>query len=200
VNEDLGRVKNSTYAVEGHAILCDNDCISDGKGKMPPFLRHAADWSYFQAHLDQAAIVVTGRLGHQAHPNKPGRQRLVFTSTAQGGFHRDGDVSFVDPARFSVQSAFQTIAPAGGMVAVTGGTAVFQWFAAHGGYHAFHLVRALGHAIDQGRTVFGTSSRSAEAALQAMGLSLSEKRWLHADDQIELQLFRRDHKPDDKQS
>jgi hypothetical protein len=159
---------------------------------MPLFLRHDADWTYFQRHLDQAAIVVTGRLGHLAHPNKPGRQRLVFTSTAQGGFHRVGDVSFVDPTRFAPDAAFRIMAPAGGMVAVTGGTAVFQWFAAHGGYDAFHLVRALGHSIEQGRQIFGTKAAKAEAELGVMGLSLSEKRWLHAEDRIQLQLFKRD--------
>jgi dihydrofolate reductase len=179
------------YRIEGHAIICDRDCISDKAGTMPAFLRHEADWAYFQGHLDRAAIVITGRLGHEAHPNKPGRKRLVFTSTAADGFCQQGDVSFVDPQRVALGDAFSRIAPAGGMIAVTGGTAVFDWFANHGGFDAFHLVRAEGHAIEKGRPLFSSMKLLAEEALRDLGLTCKEDLWLHAGDRIRLQIFNR---------
>ncbi len=128
------------YRIEGHAIVSANDCIADAKGQMPQSLRNEADWQYFQRHLDAAAVVITGRRGHEAHPNKPGRCRLVFTTTAGAvGFRRDGDVSFLDPVRFDFHEAIQMLAPKGGIIAVTGGTAVFDWFADQGLFTAFHL-------------------------------------------------------------
>ncbi len=57
--------------------------IADQQGQMPPQLRNDADWQQFQAALDQAALVVLGREGHQKHPN-PGRRRLVLTRRVRG--------------------------------------------------------------------------------------------------------------------
>jgi dihydrofolate reductase len=156
--------------VEGHAIISDNDCIADAEGRMPESLRNDADWAYFQRHLDEAAVVITGRKGHAAHPNKPGRRRLVFTSAAgEGGFVRQGDISFLDPARFDFHEAIQELAPAGGIIAVTGGTAVFDWFAQRRLYTAFHLARARGVVIPSGKRLFSGAAQ-AEQRFRALGL------------------------------
>jgi dihydrofolate reductase len=177
------------FAIEAHAVISDDDCICDASGVMPASIRSDADWAYFQAHLDSAAIVITGRHGHEAHPNKPGRQRLVFTSKASGGFERKGDVAWVDPARFDLHQAFSVIAPRGGIVAVTGGGPVFDWFAQHLGFDAFHLVRAHGALIPGGRPMF--SSGRAEPTLHKLGMHLSDRRWLSEPEQVELLLFKR---------
>jgi dihydrofolate reductase len=161
------------YSVEGHAIICDNNCIADANGMMPDSLKNPVDWAYFQAHLDQSAIVITGRLGHEMHPNRPGRQRLVFTTNAgDGAFSRQGDVAFVDPERFSLAEAFYILAPKGGMVAVTGGTQVFDWFARSRWYSAFHLVRAHGVKIKGGRPLF-----TSEFMTTAQGPEVFMEKW-----------------------
>ncbi len=179
------------FRIEGHAIITDDGCICDSAGLMPEALKNPADWAYFQGHLDVAAIVATGRRGHEAHPNKPGRLRLVFSSGAGGaGFSRAGDVAFVDPARFDVQDAFKRLAPAGGTVAITGGTGVFDWFAARGLYSAFHLVRARGVRLAGGRPLFSTGD-APEDVLQAMGHVATERRMLDAANNIELLFFAR---------
>ncbi len=113
------------FHVEGHAILSDEGHICDNHGDMPAALMRPSDFRYFQDHLDAAAIVVTGRNGHESHPNKPGRQRLVFTSRCPG-FERHGDVTFFNPASARLADALHAIAPAGGVVAVTGGQPVFR--------------------------------------------------------------------------
>jgi hypothetical protein len=77
------------------------------------------------------------------------------------------------------------------MVAVTGGTAVFDWFASsNGGFDAFHLVRAQGHRIDDPRPLFITGQGKAEARLGKLNLKCNEERWLHEADRIHLQVFR----------
>lgn len=164
----------TVWPIEGHAIVSADDRIADADGAMPPSLRNEADWAYFQRHLDEACIVVTGRLGHEAHPNRPGRRRLVFTRGVGGeGFNRKGDTALVDPARFDLVEAFRIIAPGGGVVAVTGGTAVFDWFAERRLFHAFHLARAAGALLPDGRPLF-TGAGSAEAIFAAMGLRPAE--------------------------
>ncbi len=156
---------------------------------MPEALRRASDWRYFQDCLDQAAIVITGRHGHEAHPNKPGRRRMVFTSQKGTGFEQAGDVCFLDPARFDFEKACRLIAPEGGVIAVTGGGPVFDWFAAGPGYDAFHLVRALGCSIPGGRPMF--ASGAAEPELRRLGLDSVEHCFLSETEPTELRLFRR---------
>jgi hypothetical protein len=177
------------YRIEGHAIAGDDDCICEADGSFPSALRNDADWDYFQSHLDQAAIVVTGRNGHEAHPNKPGRRRLVFTSRVPGGLSIDGNVALFNPASCLISNALAAFAPQGGVVAVTGGTPVFDWFAVNGGYDAFHLIRAIGVRVPGGRSLF--SSAAAEERLVSLGLVCDERRWLSEAEKIELRLFRR---------
>jgi dihydrofolate reductase len=179
------------WSIEGHAIISDDDCIADRDGRMPLSLRNDADWTYFQRHLDAAAIVVTGRKGHEAYPNKPGRRRLVFTANAgDSGFAREGDLSFVDPARFDIDEAFGTIAPGGGTIAVAGGTSVFDWFAERRLFAAFHLGRARGVVLPQGRPLFSRKT-AAEKALNDIGLILSDRRRLDLAAQVDMLVYRR---------
>jgi dihydrofolate reductase len=179
--------------IEGHAIISDEGCIADAQGTMPEALKNPADWAYFQGALDQAAIVVTGRLGHEAHPNKPGRQRLVFSASTGGeGFARAGDVAFVDPARFDVKEAFARLSPQGGIIAVTGGTGVFDWFVARRLYTAFHLVRAKGVRIPGGKPLF-TGPAIPEGALLGMGLFPSARRMLDGANSVELRVYSHKH-------
>jgi hypothetical protein len=178
------------WSIEGHAIVSDDDRIADRDGHMPPSLRNDADWAYFQRHLDEAAIVVTGRKGHEAHPNKPGRRRLVFTTNAgDRGFSRDGDVSFVDPARFDIDEALRIIAPAGGVVAVAGGTLVFDWFAERRMFAAFHLGRARGVALPGGRPLFSRKA-AAKKMLCDIGLTLRDRHALDPAARIDMLVFR----------
>jgi dihydrofolate reductase len=179
----------SGWHIEGHAIVSGNDCIADSDGGMPPSLKNDADWVYFQRHLDQAAIVITGRKGHEAHPNKPGRKRLVFTSAAGAdGFMRQGDVSILDPARFDFFKAVQQLAPQGGIIAVTGGTAVFDWFAERRLFSAFHLGRAQGVHLPQGRPLFSATG-GAEERLLAQGLALREQRLIDKKHSVTMKIF-----------
>jgi dihydrofolate reductase len=158
----------AAFPAEGHVIMSDDAMLSDSDGIMPPGIKNDADWRYFQAQLDTAAIVVVGRQGAEAHPNKPGRKRLVFTSSAgPDGWSRQGDVWKIDPARADVLTLMRQIAPKGGPVAVTGGTRVFDWFLERRWFRRFHLVQALGVRILGGRPVFSGLTSQNEAAVLA---------------------------------
>jgi dihydrofolate reductase len=177
------------WRIEGHAIVSDNDCIADAAGRMPQSLKNEADWAYFQRHLDEASIVVTGRKGHDMHPNKPGRQRLVFTSVAgTDGFSRQGDVSYLEPARYDFHQAIQAIAPDSGIIAVTGGTAVFDWFAKRRLFTAFHLARASGVTLAKGRPLF-SGDGPVEDRLASLGLIQESEQLLDARNGVFMRVF-----------
>ena len=141
------------WAIEGHAIVSDDDRIADASGVTPAALRNDADRRRFQAALDRAAVVVLGRLGHAYNPNAARRPRLVLSSAANGGIERRADGIWWNPAAAPPVDALRAAAAAGGVVAVVGGQRVFDLFL-EAGYDAFHLTRVAGVVIGGGPRVF----------------------------------------------
>ena len=115
-------------------------------------MRNEADWRRFQQALDEAAVTVLGRLGHEANPNVKGRNRLVLSSSAQG-VERRADAWWWNPADAPLEAALRQAAPAGGIVAVPGGRRVFDLFLELG-FDEFHLARARSVRIPDGIPVF----------------------------------------------
>src|SRR5215208_610893 len=99
--------------IHGYAIVSQDDRIADASGETPPALRNEADWAYFQAELDRAALTVLGRLGHEANPNPKGRNRLVLSRAVAGLEHRP-EAWWWNPARLSWFEAIAEILPRGG--------------------------------------------------------------------------------------
>jgi hypothetical protein len=152
----------------GHAIVSVDGMIADAAGGMPPELRNAADWRRFQAALDASALVVLGRLGHERHPN-PGRRRLVFTSTIAGiaADPRDPQAILFNPAGAGLAEVLARLDIADGIVAVTGGTRVFEAFLPV--LDGFDLAEVQMLALPGGRPCFG--SAHPRTALTDAGLS-----------------------------
>ncbi|MCP8939375.1 hypothetical protein NK718_12690 [Alsobacter sp. SYSU M60028] len=161
---------SAACTVVGLAIVSEDDRIADAAGAMPASLRNDADWRRFQAELDKASLVVLGRLGHEAHANTKQRPRMVVSSRSSG-LERRSDAWWWNPARLSWADALARAAPQGGIIAVPGGQGVFDLFLELG-YDAFHLTRAHGVTIPNGRTLFSglSANRTAEAVLAGRGL------------------------------
>jgi hypothetical protein len=181
----------SIFEIHGYAIVSDDDRIADAAGVMPDCLRNDADWRYFQAGLDQAALTVLGRLGHEANPNRRGRLRLVLSSQARGLEQRP-DGWWWNPDDVPWDQAIATILPAGGRIAVPGGRRVFDLFLAIG-YDAFHLARAQGTLLPGGVALFSVCDQgaSAEDALARAGLKPGRIEILDADAPVSLSVWRR---------
>jgi hypothetical protein len=113
---------------EGHAIVSADGMIADAVGDVPPSLRNDADWKQYQAALDAAVLVVTGRRGHERNPN-PGRRRLVLTRSvpASAPDPRDPLATLWNPAGMALDAVLAQLAITSGVVAVTG---VFGFFLA----------------------------------------------------------------------
>lgn len=158
----------SRLRVEGHAIVSADGMIADAAGEMPDPLRSDADWTLFQRALDEAAVVVVGRLGHERHEN-PGRRRLVPTSRVAGlePDPADPQSHFWNPAGLSIADVLGRLGVTSGTIAVTGGTRVFDLFLAH--YTAFELSEVNGYVMPAGLPAF--SSGHPRAVLAAAGLA-----------------------------
>lgn len=144
--------------------------IADRDGRMPAALRNDKDWQRFQAALDAAALVVLGRLGHEAHPN-PGRKRLVVTSRV-AWLERDladANTMLWNPQGISFGRVLTGLGIADGTIAVTGGTRVFDLFLPE--FTQFDLVEVAAVRIPDGVPCF--SSGSPVQALTGAGLAVA---------------------------
>ena len=138
---------------EGHAIVSEDGMIADAAGEMPDALRSEADWRYFQAALDRAALVVLGRKGHARHPN-PGRRRLVLT-TSIGTLEPDSADPLAmlwNPAGMPIDTVLAELGIAEGIIAVTGGTGTFDLFLPR--YSRFVLAEVRGLSLPGGVPCF----------------------------------------------
>ena len=158
------------YRIEGHAIVSADDRIADSTGNTPHELDNEADWLRFQSALDEAAVVVLGRLSHAANRNTRGRNRLVISSAASG-IERLEEAWWWNPAEASINEVLAKAAPGGGIVAVPGGRLVFDLFRSHG-FDAFHLARANKVRLPGGVPIFSAIADgvTAEDILSGDGL------------------------------
>jgi hypothetical protein len=181
------------FAIHGHAIVSADDRIADSFGQTPDTLRNDADWARFQTALDDAVLTVLGRRGHEAHPNRKGRNRLVLSSTADGIERRD-DAWWWNPADVPFADALAVTAPHLGIVCVPGGRLVFDLFLSIG-FDAFHLARARRVTIPDGIPVFSEvgHGRSATEILSDHGLIGGPTEILDAAEGVTLTVWR---KPD----
>ena len=179
------------YRIEGHAIVSGDDRIADAGGVTPRSLHNDADWARFQRALDEAAITVLGRRGHEAHPNPKRRNRLVLSSSARG-INRRADAWWWNPVDVPLALVLRQVAPAGGIVAVPGGQSVFDFFLA-AGFDAFHLARKASVMIPDGLAVFSAigGSETAGSLLSKHGLVAGLAEILDAKAGVTLTIWRR---------
>lgn len=158
--------------IVGHAIVSADGRIADRHHRMPPELRNEADWTRFQAALDRAAMVVLGRLGHEAHPN-PGRRRLVVTSRVATLDAVDDLVWLWNPGGLPFAEAMQRLGIETGEVAVTGGQGVFDLFLPL--FTRFDLVTMEGVLIPDGIGCFSGGWPDDVLSRAGLGVSVEEK-------------------------
>lgn len=160
-----------THELHGYAIVSGDDRIADAAGNLPDSLKSDADWGYFQAELDRAALSLLGRVSHAAAPN-PRRRRRLVVSTAVTGLVERPDAWWLNPADIPLAEALRRLLPEGGRVAVPGGQGVFDLVRATLGFTAFHLTRKDAVTLPGGRGIFAACDRgaTAEAVLAEDGL------------------------------
>lgn len=165
--------------VEGFAIVSDDGMLADARGTMPDALKVDADQRFLSERLDSAALIVHGRNSHEDQPQSPGRLRLVATRSIRGLALAEGmpNAMLWNPADLGVDAVAARLGIAEGSIAVLGGTAIYGLFLPR--YDAFHLSRAPGIELPDGRPVFpGIPAATPEDVLRAAGLRETERRTL----------------------
>src|SRR5580700_4075345 len=98
--------------------------ITDANGVMPDSIRNDADQKFFQASLDQAAVIVHGRHSHEGGPRAARRKRLVVSrqiaTTAPDPAHPNS--LLWNPTGTTLDQAIDQLGAGDGTVAIIGGT------------------------------------------------------------------------------
>jgi dihydrofolate reductase len=159
--------------IEGLAIVSADGMLAGADGHMPKSLLVEADQQFFQDTLDQAAVLVQGRHSHEGSPRAAHRRRLVLT-------RRIADIAedttypnalLWNPKGATLQHAWDRLGAPDGMLAVIGGTEVYDLFLTIG-FDRFHLSHAPRVRLPGGRPVFPEvgAGRTPEEVLASHGL------------------------------
>ncbi len=169
----MSKPKGEMLRIEGHAIVSSQGMIADSTGLMPNSLKFEADLKLFEESLDNADLLVHGRMSHEGQANSASRRRLLMTRAVRAlepdPEHRN--VWFWNPAGASLDEAARSLGLTRGLIAILGGTAAYDMFLNR--YSAFYLSKAAKVSLDKGVPVFSAvgTGRTPEEILRAGGLT-----------------------------
>lgn len=173
----------SPFRIVGYAIVSADGMIADAHAVMPNALMFEADKKFFERELDQVDAVVHGRNSYEHQPNSPRRRRLIMSRKAPGLAVDPAHAhTFLwNPAMASFEEACAALGLSAGVIAVLGGTDVFDLFLLRG-YDVFHLSRAENVKLPGGTPVFSQqrAGASPDDVLTANGLAPGPKQMLDA--------------------
>jgi dihydrofolate reductase len=178
------------FRIEGFAIASTDGMLADHTGLMPSLLKLEADQQFFRAALDRADVLIHGRLSHEGQPTSHLKRRLIMTRKFLGLAPVEGDerARYWNPAGASLEAACAAVGRQKGLLAVLGGTDVYQHFLGIG-YDAFLLCRAVTVSLPGGVPVFpaGRQGVSPETVLAGAGLHVAVARAL--DEEVSLAIW-----------
>jgi dihydrofolate reductase len=177
--------------IEGFAIVSRDGMLAGADGLMPNSLKFEIDQQFLDRSLDAAALLVHGRKSHETQPNSPNRRRLVLTRSA-GPFSLEPvepNVWLWNPEITRFDEARAALGIDEGVVAVLGGTAVYDMFLPS--YAMFHLCRAEGVRLPGGVPVLSEVGErvSPDDVFRAAGLRLLEETTLDAAEELRHQTW-----------
>jgi dihydrofolate reductase len=184
------------FQIEGFAIASTDGMLADSTGLMPNSLKLEADQQFLTTALDRADVLIHGRLSHEGQPISHLRRRLIMTRKVSGLAPVEGNerARYWNPAGVSLEAACAALGRQRGLLAILGGTDVYQHFLAIG-YDAFILCRAVKVSLPGGVPVFpaGRQGVSPEAVLAGAGLHVAAARAL--DEEVSLAIWVRGGAP-----
>lgn len=169
------------FRFEGCAIVSADGMLADASGNQPPELIVEADQRFFEDKLDAADLIVHGRNSYERQRNSPNRKRVIATRriAAIEPDQKNRNAMRWNPAGASIEEAAARLGLRTGVVAVIGGTEIFDLFLPR--YDAFWLTLAARIKLPGGVPVFsGVPHRTAEEILRSHGLAPAETRMLDA--------------------
>ncbi|MBV9553158.1 MAG: dihydrofolate reductase [Alphaproteobacteria bacterium] len=169
--------------VFGYAIVSADGMIADADGRMPPGLIHDADQVFYRTSLAAARVVLHGRNSGEGGPEAARRTRVIVTRKVDAlvMLRTEPAILLWNPVAAPFAAVVKTLGLRDGVVAVVGGTDVFELFLGLG-YDAFYLTRAAAVMLPGGRPVFRRVPAIApERLLAKAGLKRRRERELAPD-------------------
>ncbi len=169
--------------IEGYAIVSLDGMIADKDGRMTDALIVEADQRFYAEALSRAALIVHGRNSAEPGSQATRRRRAIVTRriAALQQTAADGDIWLWNPRGLPFAGLLDRLALSGGIIAVVGGTEVFDLFLTIG-YDAFYLTRSVRGSLPGGRPVFAAvPAKTPEDILRRAGLELADERELEQD-------------------
>lgn len=179
--------------IEGFAIVSRDGMLAGADGLMPNSLKFDLDQEFLDEALDRAVLLVHGRMSHERQPNSCNRPRLLLTRSA-GPFSAEPvepNVWLWSPTATPFRDVCAALGIESGMVAVLGGTAVYDMFLP--AYAKFHLCRAGKVRLPGGVPVFSEvgEGRTPDDVLREAGLDVVEEITRDAAQELRHQVWAR---------
>jgi dihydrofolate reductase len=183
----------SNFEIFGFAIVSVDGMIADANQVLPESLKYEADHLFFEQALSQVDLILHGRHSHEGHAESDRRRRLWLThSVADLAPDPAGGRQWLwNPAGVSLEDACRSVGLEGGIVAILGGTSVYDLFLPR--YDVFHLSRAGQTRIPDGTPVFSgvAGGLSPELILSQHGLAAQPAIVLDAANEVTMTRWRR---------
>lgn len=180
--------------IEGFAIVSCDGMLAGEDGLMPNSLKFDGDQEFLDRALDRAALLVHGRMSHEGQPNSCHRPRLLLTRST-GPFRPEPvepNVWLWNPRSTPFRAVCAALGVESGMVAVLGGTAVYDMFLPN--YAKFHLCRAGKVRLPGGVPLFSEigEGKAPDEVLRAAGLAVADEFTRDAGEQLRHQTWTRE--------
>jgi dihydrofolate reductase len=175
------------FRFEGCAIVSADGMLADASGNQPPELIVEADQLFFESKLDDVDLIVHGRHSHEGQRNSPNRKRVYATRriAAIEPHPENSNAVRWNPAGAAIEDAAAHLGVRTGVVAVIGGTEIFDLFLDR--YDVFWLTLAARIKLPGGVPVFsGVPQKTADDILRSHGLAPAETRLLDAAKEVGL--------------
>lgn len=172
---------------EGCAIVSADGMLADASGNQPAELIVEADQRFFDDKLETADLIVHGRNSYEGQRNSPNRKRIYATRRIAAVEPHPENLNAVrwNPAGASIEDAAARLGVRAGVVAVIGGTEIFDLFLPR--YDVFWLTLAPRVRLPGGVPAFsGIPPKTADQILRGHGLAPAETRMLDATNDIAL--------------
>jgi dihydrofolate reductase len=172
---------------EGCAIVSADGMLADASGNQPPELIVEADQRFFEQKLDTADVIVHGRNSYEGQRNSPSRKRVIATRriAAVEPDQKNRNAVRWNPSGASIEDAVAQLGLREGLVAVIGGTKIFDLFLDR--FDVFWQTRAARVKLPGGVPAFsGIPQSTLEDILHGHGLAHAETRMLDADRDVAL--------------
>lgn len=172
---------------EGCAIVSADGMLADATGSQPPDLIVEADQRFFEQKLDAVDLIVHGRNSYEGQRNSPNRKRVIATRRIEtiAIDQKNHNAVRWNPAGASIDDAAALVGVRSGVVAVIGGTEIFDLFLDR--YDVFWLTLAARVRLPGGVPVFsGVPQTSCEHILRRHGLVSAETSVLDAANEVTL--------------